>query len=57
MQMANQRHITGAHIIVDHSSNLLDPAAVSSVEANYNEEWKFFMAASHFFILLKKLEG
>jgi hypothetical protein len=57
MQMAYQRHITGAHIIVDHSSNVLDPAAVSSVEANYNEEWKFFMAASHFFILLKKLEG
>ncbi len=46
-------HRTGCFIItymggaVDHSSNLSDPVALSSAEAEYNEGFITFMAASH----------
>jgi len=43
--------------IVDHSSNMLDPVALSSAEAEYNEGCVAFMAASHLRILLCELEG
>jgi hypothetical protein len=33
--------------IVDHSSNMPDPVALSSAEAEYNEGCVAFMAASH----------
>jgi hypothetical protein len=33
--------------VIDHSSNMPDPAAMSSVEAEYNEGCVAFMAASH----------
>jgi hypothetical protein len=46
-------HSTGCFItvymggIVDHSSNLPDPVALSSTEAEYNEGCISFMATSH----------
>jgi hypothetical protein len=41
---------------VDHSSNLPDPVALSSAEAEYNEGCIAFMAASHMKMLLCELE-
>jgi hypothetical protein len=38
--------------IVDHSSNMPDPVALSSAEAEYNEGCVAFMAASHLRMLL-----
>jgi hypothetical protein len=43
--------------VVDHSSNLPDPVALSSVEAEYNEGCIAIMAASHHRILLCEFEG
>ncbi len=43
--------------IVDHSSNMPDPVASSSAEAEYNEECVAFMAASHLRMLLCELKG
>jgi hypothetical protein len=43
--------------IVDHSSNMPDPVALSSAEAEYNEVCMAFMAASHLRMLLCELEG
>jgi hypothetical protein len=43
--------------IVDHSSNMPDPVALSSAEAEYNEGCVAFMAASHLIMLLCELEG
>ena len=43
--------------IVDHSSNMPDPVALSSAEAEYNEGCIAFMAASHLRMLLCELEG
>jgi hypothetical protein len=43
--------------IVDHSSNLSDPVALSSAEAEYNEGCLAMMATSHLRMLLAKLEG
>jgi hypothetical protein len=43
--------------IVDHSSNMQDPVALSSAEAEYNEGCVAFMAASHLRMLLCELEG
>jgi hypothetical protein len=43
--------------IVDHSSNMPDPVALSSAEAEYNEGCVAFMAASHLRMLLWELEG
>jgi len=43
--------------IVDHSSNMPDPVALSSAEAEYNEGSVAFMAASHLLMLLCELEG
>jgi hypothetical protein len=43
--------------IMDHSSNLLDPVALSSAEAEYNEGCLAFMAASHLRVILAELEG
>jgi hypothetical protein len=54
-------HSTGCFIItymggaVDHSSNMPDPVAMSSVEAEYNEGCVAFMAASHLRMLLCEL--
>jgi hypothetical protein len=42
--------------IVDHSSNLPDPVALSSAEAEYNEGCIAFMAASHLQMLLCEME-
>jgi hypothetical protein len=42
---------------VDHSSNMPDPVALSSTEAEYNEGCTAFMVASHLRMLLCKLEG
>jgi hypothetical protein len=56
-------HSTGCYIItymggvVDHTSNLPDPVALSSAEAEYNEGCLAFMAASHLRMLLAELEG
>jgi len=41
--------------VVDHSSNMPDPVAMSSAEAEYNEGCVAFMAASHLWMLLCKL--
>jgi hypothetical protein len=41
--------------IVDHSSNMPDPVALSSVEVEYNEGCIAMMAASHLRMLLCKL--
>jgi hypothetical protein len=41
---------------MDHSSNLPDPVALSSAEAEYNEGCIAFMAASHLRMLLCELE-
>jgi hypothetical protein len=43
--------------IVDHSSNLPDPVAMSSAEAEYNEGCLAFMATNHLRMLLIELEG
>ncbi len=43
--------------IVDHSSNLPDPVALSSAEAKYNEGCIAIMAASHLRMLLCEFEG
>jgi len=43
--------------IVDHSSNMPDPVALSSAEAEYNEGCVAFMAASHLQMLLCEFEG
>jgi hypothetical protein len=43
--------------VVDHSSNMPDPVALSSAEAEYNEGCVAFMAASHLRMLLCELEG
>jgi hypothetical protein len=43
--------------IVDHSSKMPDPIALSSAEAEYNEGCVAFMAASHLRMLLCELEG
>jgi hypothetical protein len=43
--------------IVDHSSNMPDPVALSSAKAEYNEGCVAFMAASHLRMLLYELEG
>jgi hypothetical protein len=43
--------------IVDHSSNVPDPVALSSAEAEYNEGCVAFMAASHLRMLLCEFEG
>jgi hypothetical protein len=54
---------TGCFIItymggsMDHSSNMPDPVALSSAEAEYNEGCVAFMAASHLRMLLCELEG
>jgi hypothetical protein len=56
-------HSTGCFIIifmggvVDHSSNLPDPVALSSAEAEYNEGCIAFMAVSHLRMFLVELEG
>jgi hypothetical protein len=43
--------------IMDHSSNMLDPVALSLAEAKYDEGCVAFMAASHLRMLLRELEG
>jgi hypothetical protein len=43
--------------VVDHSSNMPEPVALSSAEAEYNEGCVAFMAASHLRMLLCELEG
>jgi transposase InsO family protein len=43
--------------IVDHSSNLPDPVALSSAEAEYNEACLACMATTHMRMLLDELEG
>jgi hypothetical protein len=43
--------------VVDHSSNVPDPVAMSSAEVEYNEGCIAFMAASHLRMLLAELEG
>jgi hypothetical protein len=43
--------------IVDHSSNLPDPVALSSAKAEYNEGYLAFMATSHLCMLLCKMGG
>jgi hypothetical protein len=43
--------------IVDHSSNMPDPVALSSAEAEYNEACLACMATSHLAMLLYELEG
>ncbi len=43
--------------IVDHSSNLPDPVALSSAEAEYNEGCIAFIATSHLRMLLCEMEG
>jgi hypothetical protein len=43
--------------VVDHSSNLPDPVALSSAEAEYNEGCIALMAASHLQMFLAELEG
>jgi transposase InsO family protein len=53
---------TGCFIItymggVDHSSNLPDPVALSSAEAEYNEECIALMAASHYECYFVNLRG
>jgi hypothetical protein len=54
---------TGCYIItymggvVDHSSNLPNPVALSSAEAEYNEGCLAMMATSHLRMLLAELEG
>lgn len=43
--------------IVNHSSNLPDPVALSSTEVEYNEGCLVFMATSHLCMLLCEMEG
>jgi hypothetical protein len=43
--------------VVDHSSNLPDPVALSSAEAEYNEGCIALMAASHLRMLLCEFDG
>jgi len=58
----NHGRSTGCYIItymggvVDHSSNLPDPVALSSAEAEYNEGCLAMMASSHLRMLLAELE-
>jgi hypothetical protein len=49
--------ITYMGVVVDHSSNLPDPVALSSAEAEYNAGCIAMMAASHLQMLLCELEG
>ena len=54
---------TGSYLIiymggvVDHSSNMPDPVALSSAEAEYNEACLACMATSHMVMFLNELEG
>jgi hypothetical protein len=43
--------------IVDHGSNIPDPVALFSAEAEYNEGFITFMAASHLWMLLCEFNG
>ena len=43
--------------VIDHSSNLPNPVALSSAEAEYNEGCIAFMAGSHLRMLIAELEG
>ena len=43
--------------IVDHSSNLPDPVALSSAEAEYNEVCLAFMATNHLRMILCELQN
>jgi len=43
--------------VVDHSSNLPDPVALSSAEVEYNEGCLSMMATSHLQMLLAELEN
>ncbi len=43
--------------VVSHSSNLLDPVALSSTKAEYNEGCITMMAARHLCMLLCEMEG
>jgi len=43
--------------IADHGSNMPDPVALSSAEAEYNEGCIAFMATSHLCMLLCEFEG
>jgi hypothetical protein len=43
--------------VVDHSSNMPDPVALSLADAEYNEGCVAFTAASHLRMLLCELEG
>ena len=43
--------------VVDHSSNMPDPVALSSAEAEYNEACLACMATTHMAMLLNELEG
>jgi hypothetical protein len=43
--------------VIDHSSNLPDPVALTSAEAEYNEGCIAFMAGSHLRMLIAELEG
>ena len=43
--------------VVDHSSNLPNPVALSLAEAEYNEGCLAMMATSHLRMLLAELEG
>jgi hypothetical protein len=49
--------ITYMGCVVDHSSNMLNPVALSSEEVEYNKGYVAFMAASHLRMLLCALEG
>jgi hypothetical protein len=42
--------------LVDHRSNLPDPVALSSTEANYNETCLCGMAVSHLKMLLNDMD-
>ena len=43
--------------IVDHSSNLPDPVALSSAEAEYNEACLVFMVTNHLRMILCELQN
>jgi hypothetical protein len=43
--------------VLDHSSNMPDPVALSSAEAEYNEGYITFMTMNHLRMLLCDLEG
>ena len=42
--------------VVEHSSNMPDPVALSSAEAEYNEAWLACMATAHLKQFLEDLE-